>query len=143
MNDAAEKIIKNYEMTNTTALAYIGDSVYEIYVRKHILDKGKVNADVMHRASVSYVKAEAQAYAIKTMLEELSEKESTLVKRARNKKSVTKAKNADPVLYKWATAFEALVGFLYLTENKERLDEIIYRAMELIEEGRDKINDKR
>lgn len=124
---------QNYAFMNTTALAFIGDSVYEIYVRKHVLDRGLVNADILHREAVKFVRADAQAAALKILMDELAEQELSLVKRARNKKSATKPKNADPVDYKLATAFEALVGFLYLTQNHARMEEIIYKTIDLIE----------
>ena len=88
---------QNYEFMNTTALAFIGDSVYEVYIRKHVMGKGQVNADVLHREAVRFVRAEAQAGALKLLMDELPEAELNLVKRARNKKSATKPKNADPV----------------------------------------------
>jgi ribonuclease-3 family protein len=77
-----------------------------------------------------------QAYALKAMMDGLAEQEQSLVKRARNKKISTKPKNADPVVYKWATAFEALIGFLYLSESLGRMEEIIQRAIEAIERKR-------
>jgi ribonuclease-3 family protein len=118
---------------NTTVLAFLGDSVYETFVRSHVIGKGQVNADLLHRAAVRFVRADAQAFALKAMMDELSEEEQGLVKRARNKKISTKPKNADPVVYKWATAFEALIGFLYLSEEHSRMEEIILRAIASIE----------
>mgnify|MGYP000879239160 CR=1 FL=1 len=125
---------KDIAYMNTTVLAFLGDSVYETRVRKHVIDKGQVNADLLHKAAVRFVRADAQAYALKVMMDELTEEEQNLVKRARNKKISTKPKNADPVIYKWATAFEALVGFLYLSEDIERMEDRISRAIALIEE---------
>lgn len=124
---------ENIAYMNTTVLAFLGDSVYESFVRSHVIEKGQVNADLLHRAAVGFVRADAQAYALKTMMDELTEEEQSLVKRARNKKISTKPKNADPVVYKWATAFEALIGFLYLSKSHDRLEERISRAIELIE----------
>ena len=124
---------QNIAYMNTTVLAYLGDSVYELYVRMHVLDTGQVNADRLHQLAIKYVRAEAQAEALKKMLEQLTEEELALVKRARNKKISSKPKNVDPIVYKWATAFEALIGFLYLSENKDRLKDIIDRAIESIE----------
>jgi ribonuclease-3 family protein len=118
---------------NTTVLAFLGDSVYETFVRSHVIGKGQVNADLLHRAAVRFVRADAQAFALKAMMDELSEEEQGLVKRARNKKISTKPKNADPIVYKWATAFEALIGFLYLSEDHSRMEEIIHRAIDSIE----------
>lgn len=126
---------QNLLYMNTTVLAFLGDSVYETYVRRHVIETGQVNADLLHRAAVRFVRADAQAYALKSMMDELSEEEQGLVKRARNKKISTKPRNADPVVYKWATAFEALIGFLYLSQNHDRMEACVARAIGLIEEG--------
>jgi len=124
---------KNVAFMNTTVLAFLGDSVYETCIRNHVIEKGQVNADLLHREAVRFVRADAQAFAIKAMMDELTEEEQSLVRRARNKKISTKPKNADPVEYKWATAFEALIGFLYLSERHERMEAVIGRAVSLIE----------
>lgn len=121
---------------NTTVLAFLGDTVYETYVRRHVIEKGRFSADLLHRAAVRFVKADAQAFALKAMMDGLTEEEQNLVKRARNKKISTKPKNADPVVYKWATAFEALVGYLYLSQDHVRMEEIIAEAVEIIEGGK-------
>lgn len=127
---------QNPAYMNTTVLAFLGDSVYETYIRSHVIAGGQVNADLLHRSAVRYVRADAQAQALKTMMDELSEEEQGLVKRARNKKISTKPKNADPVVYKWATAFEALIGFLYLSGNITRMESVIGQAIERIESGK-------
>ena len=114
---------------NTTALAYIGDAVYEVYIREYIIGTGQVNADAMHKIAIRYVSAEAQAKILKIIYDELSEEELGLVKRARNHKISTKPKNTSPVTYKLATAFEALVGYLYMTGKKERLNKILMLAV--------------
>ena len=132
---------QNIAYMNTSVLAFLGDSVYETYVRRHVIEKGQVNADLLHRAAVRFVRADAQAYALKKMMEELTEEEQHLVKRARNKKISTKPKNADPVIYKWATAFEALIGFLYLSQNQNRLEELVLKAIGLIEREKGQRND--
>ena len=124
--------VENINEVNTTALAYMGDAVYEQAVREYLLKKGSYNVNRLHYKATNYVKAAAQARIIKTMFDELSEAEQSLVKRARNKKTATKAKNADPVTYKWSTAFEALVGYLYLTEDENRLNWVLSRAIEII-----------
>jgi ribonuclease-3 family protein len=103
----------------------------------------QAGADRLHKAAVKYVRAEAQAEAVKRLLDSLSEEEISLVKRARNKRSATKPKNADPVSYKWATAFEALIGYLYLSGNKERMEEIINAAMESIKPDNEKEKDQK
>ena len=110
---------------NTTALAYIGDAVYEVYIRKHVLSKGSVHVDVLHQKSVEYVRADGQAAALKRIFDRLTPDEQALVKRARNHKSSSRPKSTDPVTYKWATAMEALVGYLYIENQSRRLDEIM------------------
>lgn len=126
---------------NTTSLAFLGDAVYETYVREYLVRTKRVGADKLHRAAVQYVRAEAQAEALKQLLDELSEEELGLVKRARNKKSMTKPKNADPVLYKWSTALEALIGYLYLSDKQERMEEVIDAVMENVNRNNGKKTD--
>ena len=124
--------IQNLNDINTTALAYMGDAVYEQAVREHVIKKGSYHVGNMHKLSTDVVNASAQAKIIRTMFDELSEVEQKLVKRARNRKYNTKAKNADPVTYKWATAFEALVGYLYLADENERLESVLSKAIAII-----------
>ncbi len=119
---------------NTGNLAFVGDSVYDLYIRKMVISGGIERTDRANRAAVRYVKAPAQAKAIRTMFHELEEDEKDLVKRARNKKTASKAKNADIIDYKWATGMEALVGYLYLSGQEERLTEIMAKAVDIIGE---------
>jgi len=123
----------NAAAMNTTALAFIGDAVYEIYIRKLAFDTGQTNADRLHRMTVQYVKAEGQALALKEIMPRLTEQETALVKRARNHKTTTKPKNVDPVTYKQATALEALIGYLYLAGEDARLDELVSMAIAAID----------
>ncbi|MEG1584568.1 MAG: ribonuclease III domain-containing protein [Anaerovorax sp.] len=124
---------ENLEYANSTVLAYIGDAVYEVYVREQIMNGGEIHADKMHSSAIKYVRAEGQAMALKKMFHQLSDKEQALVKRARNKKITSKPKNADPILYKWATGLEALIGYLHLSGQKERMEEIIIEIMKMID----------
>ncbi len=126
--------VKNIREINTTALAYMGDAVYELAVREEMMKQGYYDVNRLHHIATLYVRASAQARIIKTIFDELDEQEQALVKRARNRKSATKARNADPVTYKWATAFEALTGYLYLTENEDRLSWLMDRAIGIIKE---------
>lgn len=142
----------NPKEINTTALAYIGDAVYEIYVREHVLgqdlsgtDKNfGAHVDALHKRAIRYVRADGQAKAVKAMLNEgfLGDEEAALVRRARNHKTASKPKNADAMDYKYATAFEALIGFWHLSaqadgdrgeDAKQRMEEIIFKAFEKIE----------
>ena len=122
------------------ALAFLGDAVYELAVRKRILEAGDISrADRLHKEAVAYVNASSQAAVIKQMMEEgfLTEDEADLARRAHNHRIATKPKNADPVSYKWATAFEALLGYLSLSCDDERLSQIIGRAFEITEKVRE------
>jgi ribonuclease-3 family protein len=119
---------------NTTALAYLGDAVYEVEVRRRMMIIGTENVDQLHQMSVKFVRAEGQAYAIKQLLNDLTDAELAIVKRARNRKIVSKPKNLDPVIYKLATALEALIGYLYLNKEDERLDAVITKSIEIIGE---------
>ena len=121
-----------YKM-NTTALAFLGDAVYELYIRDIMVNAGMTDPNAMHKACTRYVRAEAQAMAIKEMMKEfLTEEENALVKRARNHKTLNRSRSAGPVEYKLATAFEALVGYYYLVGDSKRLDEIMNMAANLI-----------
>ena len=124
--------IKQVKQINTTALAYLGDAVYEVAIRKYIMETGQYNADRLHQIAVRYVCAEGQAKAIKAIMDELTEDEQSLVKRARNRKITSKPRNVAPITYKWATAFEAFVGYLHLAEQHERLDWFIKRAIDIV-----------
>ena len=123
----------NPNSINTTTLAFLGDAIYEVYVRKHVMESGEHRADKLHRMAVRYVRADAQASIIKYMFDDLTESEQKLVKRARNHKSATKPKNVSPVTYKWATSHEALIGYLYLADDLDRLEEILLRSVNFID----------
>ena len=134
----------NVKEINTTALAYIGDAVYEVYVRTRVLEASGdaqlaygAHVDALHKRAIKYVKASGQAKAVKRMLADgfLSQDEEALVRRARNHKTASKPKNADAMDYKYATAFEALVGYLNLTDDKARMEEIIFHAFEIIDDN--------
>ena len=121
---------------NPLSLAYLGDAVYECFVRERLMGGPEAlsgKADLLHKAGVRYVNAGAQAAALAAIRPELTEPEEALIKRARNHKTTTKAKNADIRTYKWATAFEALIGYLYMSEQKERLAQIMEQAARFIE----------
>ena len=116
---------------NTDALAYIGDAVYDLFVRELILAGGERKASSLHRTVTRYVNAQAQATAVREMLDDLTDEEQRLIKRARNHKFHSKAKNSDPLTYKWATGFEAFVGYLYLMGEEERLNWVMNKAVEI------------
>ena len=113
------------------ALAFVGDCVYELYVRNYLLTGKYRDVNELHRKSVFFVKAKAQAHILHALEEELSEEEHNVVRRGRNAHPHTVPKNADVVDYRYATAYEALIGYLYLSGNSERLDYILKKSIEI------------
>lgn len=134
MLDYQEKI--DAKQLNSLALAYMGDAVYEEYVRRHLLQSGKVKPHQLHREGTKYVSAKAQCQVLFRILDEqlLTEAEHAVVMRGRNAKSGTVPKNTDVQTYRYSTAFEALMGYLYLSSQKERLEELILKAFSIVEE---------
>lgn len=120
-------------MLSPVQLAYIGDAVYELLVRTYIITNKELTINKMHKSAVDFVKAETQAYYIKKIEEILTEEEKNIVRRGRNSKS-TPPKNADFMDYKYATGFEALIGYLYLKQNKERIFELFDIILDIEEE---------
>lgn len=121
---------------NSLALAYMGDAVYEKYIRHHLLLKGAVKPHLLHRASTHYVSAKAQNKVIHALLDAgvLSEEEQGVVRRGRNAKSGTVPKNTDVQTYRYSTAFEALIGYLFLSDRIQRMEEIIAMAIDYTED---------
>ena len=105
-------------------LAYIGDAVYELMIRSKVINHGSMQVNKMHKHSAALVKASAQA-----LQEELTEEELAAYKRGRNAKSATMAKHATMIDYRMATGLEALVGWLFLTEQYARLVELVSRGL--------------
>ena len=113
-------------------LAYIGDAVYDLVIRSVVVERANRSANDLHKRTTRYVKAEAQAKMILALQEELTEEEEAVYKRGRNAKSYTTAKNASMADYRKATGFEALMGFLYLTNQTDRLLYLVKRGIELV-----------
>ena len=116
------------------ALAYMGDAAYEVLIRTRVMNRGSMQVNKMHKKSASLVKAEAQARMIQALQEELTEEETAVYKRGRNAHSASSAKNASIRDYRMATGFEALVGYLYLTGQYERLLKLVHDGLERIGE---------
>ncbi|MBR3523914.1 MAG: Mini-ribonuclease 3 [Bacilli bacterium] len=117
--------MKNKEIPSL-ALAYLGDSVYEVYIREYLLSKGICHVNDLQKEATNFVSAKNQTKFLNSLVDNniLTEAEITIVTRARNQKSNHKPKNTDIITYKYSTGFEALIGYLYIN-NKERLEEII------------------
>ncbi|MFA5577387.1 MAG: ribonuclease III domain-containing protein [Tissierellaceae bacterium] len=110
-------------MLSPLHLAYIGDAVYELLVRTYLLTK-RLPVNELHKLSTKYVKAKSQADIVHRLEELLTDKERAIVRKGRNAKSNTMAKNASVIDYKYATGFEALIGYLYIANMDNRLEEL-------------------
>lgn len=112
---------------NVLVLAYLGDTIYEDYIRKYLISLGINHVNDLQKKATDYVSAKNQAKFLRKMMDEelLNEKEISVVKRARNYKSNSHPKNCDIVTYKYATGLEALIGYLELSEQKDRIDQIM------------------
>jgi ribonuclease-3 family protein len=126
INKYNDNIVKS---VNPIVLAYIGDSLYELFVRLHIISQGYTKPAVPHKKSVSYVNAHAQAALLENISDILTEEEKEVVRRGRNAQSYTIPKNVDIEIYKQSTAFEALLGYLYLLGNEDRLKTILNKCI--------------
>lgn len=106
-------------------LAYIGDAIYDLIIRTLIVERGNSQPNKLHKRASTLVKASAQAEMIERLLPVLTEEEMSIYKRGRNAKSYTMAKNATMLDYRKATGFEALMGYLYLKGELERMIDLI------------------
>lgn len=117
-------------------LAYVGDAVFELAVRSHLAGSGLVKVRRLHDAAVKYVSAGAQARILRALEGELSEEEAAVARRGRNARSVHTPRGADVLEYRHSTALESLVGYLYLKGDTVRLNEIMAKAREVIDNKR-------
>lgn len=130
-----EELIRNPKLTNPLVLAFLGDATYAHCVRYHLIARGVAKPHQLHKEANRYVSAKAQANILLSLLPSLTEEEVGVVKRGRNAKSGSTAKNADIIDYRHATAFEALIGYLYLNGQEERIAEIMHQAFAIVEGG--------
>jgi ribonuclease III family protein len=123
------------QQLNALALAYMGDSILDTYVRYRLIASGKVRPNQLHKKATEYVSAKAQAKVVDCLLatDFLTDEEVAVVMRGRNAKPGNIRKSTDLQTYRMSTAFEALLGFLFLLNKYERLDEIIQQTFEIIE----------
>ncbi|MDQ0149791.1 Mini-ribonuclease 3 [Eubacterium multiforme] len=117
---------------NPLQLALIGDGAYELFIRDYIISNNtELSAHKIHREAINYVKAKSQSDIMHEIEDLLTEEESYIYKRGRNAKSATVPKNADVRDYRMATGFEALVGYLYLINDMERLEFVFNKSIEI------------
>lgn len=124
-----ESLVKMY---SPLALAYIGDSIYDLMVKKHFVMKSNMQPEKYHKVVTSIVSANAQSAFIDSYMDKLTEKEQAVYKRGRNSSPHTKAKNASLENYLKATGFEAVLGYLYLSEQEDRLKDIIDESINFV-----------
>ncbi|SDN91983.1 ribonuclease-3 family protein [Psychrobacillus sp. OK028] len=128
--------LSDVKQLNSLALAYMGDAVFEQVVREHLIRSGRVRPNILHKEATTYVSAKAQAMIVKEMLDKefLTEDEQAVLRRGRNAKSGSVPKNTDVITYHHSTAFEAVIGSLYLSEQTERLQEVLNFSINFIDE---------
>lgn len=126
-----EEYLKRIDLQDVSmqTLAFIGDSVYDLYIRSYLASKSNEKAGLLHNKAISYVSARSQAGIVDKILDSLTQEEVSIYKRGRNTNIIT-SKHADIVEYKKATGLEALVGYLYVSRNLTRLDELIKLCVE-------------
>ena len=129
-NMNTELTAEDIEMLSPLQLAYIGDAVYELLVRTYLLNK-RLSVNKLHKVAIEYVKAKAQAQIVHILENILTEEEQMIVKKGRNAKSDTMPKNATVIDYKYATGFEALIGYLYLKGQDVRIQELFEKIEEV------------
>ena len=114
-------------LINVITLAYLGDSIYEVYVREYLINKGIAKVLDLQKESIKYVSAKSQSRILSYLIDNnlLTDIELDIVKRGRNYKRSSHPKNTDIITYKMSSGFEAMIGYLYLSNNKDRLDEIM------------------
>jgi ribonuclease-3 family protein len=122
---------KEPKLLGPIVLAYIGDAVYEIFIRQYVISMANQRPNHLHKLSTQFVSARAQAKALHNLMPLLTDEETDVVKRGRNAKSGSSAKNADILEYRHSTAFECLLGYLYYTKQMDRLQFLMMQTLEL------------
>ena len=122
---------KEVNLMSPLTWAYVGDSVYELFIRNYLVQTTNLKPHKLHIEAIKYVKAKAQREILDKIKDVLTEEELEVLRRTRNTENHHIAKNADPEDYMYATAFEGLIGYLYLSNQKERLDEILNMCIKM------------
>ena len=119
------KTVEEVKLMPPLTWAYVGDCVYELYVRTKLVDKTNLKPHYLHMEAIKKVKAKSQAETLNKIYDLLTEEEKDVVRRGRNAENHHLPKNANVQEYMYSTAFESLIGYLYLTKQEERLKEIL------------------
>lgn len=133
-----EKTKINPSLYSPLTLALVGDAVYELFIRTKLIENKNELAHSVHKKAIGFVCAKGQAISAEKILNVLTEKEMSVFKRGRNAKSPTVPKNADVAEYRCATGFEALIGYLYLSDEQERLSELMNISYKAVCEAKNK-----
>ncbi|MFD1428243.1 ribonuclease-3 family protein [Kroppenstedtia sanguinis] len=128
-----ETLKKRPEEIHPLLLAYLGDAVYELFIRHHLLAQGETRPNQIHGQAVHFVSAAAQAEAVRLLEHDLTEEEKAVVKRGRNAKSRSIPKNANTLDYRYSTGLETLIGYWYLTGNIDRLTQGMEQVIQSLE----------
>ncbi len=120
-----KRSIEEVKLMKPLVWAYVGDCIYEIFIRMKLVNSTNLDPHRLHIETIKYVKAKAQAETLNKIYDNLTEEEKDIVRRGRNAQAHHQPKNAELADYKYATAFESLIGYLYLTKQDERLKEIL------------------
>lgn len=123
--------IDRMNMLSPLVWAYIGDAYYEMFIRTYLINNSNAKPHKLHIEAIKYVSARAQANMLDKISDMLTEEELDIVRRGRNTENHHVAKNSNLAEYAKSTAFEALIGYLYLTRKDERLDEILRKCLEI------------
>ncbi len=120
------------ELMSPLTWAYIGDAVYELYVRNKLINETNLKPHKLHIEAIKYVKAKSQAEKLNEIYDRLTEEEKDIVRRGRNTQNHHLPKNSNVQEYMYATAFEALIGYLYLTKQHARLKEVLNEVKDIV-----------
>ena len=130
---------KDIKTISPLVFAYIGDSVYDLIIKSILVARGNISVNMLHKKASALVKANAQVRMYEVVKDMLTEDEESVFRRGRNAKSYTTAKNATKIDYRMATGYEALIGYLYMSDRVERIYELVSIGLKEVEEdGRDK-----
>lgn len=132
LNDKFNIEAKDIRTYSPLTLAYIGDSIYDLVIRSILVNKGNTPVNKLHQRASQVVKAQTQAAMILALMDELTDEEKDWYRRGRNSKPHTKAKNASTMDYLEATGFEAVMGYLYLTGDMDRICELVKRGINIL-----------
>jgi len=137
------EIPEEARLLQPSVLAFIGDAVFNLFIRERLIMNKRGTSHQLHVLATDYVKAASQSKISKILMDNFTEEEAYIFRRGRNAKSTTIPKNAEVQDYKYATGFEALLGYLYLTKQNERLNQLMEQAADIIEAHRTQTNNEK